>query len=280
MPAASRRPGRSRYEELEPWYCTRRAAMIGVRGALGDRSDGAASFAALSASRRCPTSRRSRGPCASSKAQGLHPVLAAVSVQSISRRGCSTLHDAWDAFPEHPDAQGATPRTAAAGRCPARQRTSRLETGARSTAPDRLAGRPSRRGRRRRDGERVRDPAAPNSWSSRPARSIRRRSCCARRPTASARPRQPLRTQVGRNFMNHNPTADDGHRSARPNRLVYQKTLAVNDFYFGMPATAASRSGNVQLLGKIHGAMLKANVPFVPRLALDGSSRATPSTGT
>jgi len=75
--------------------------------------------------------------------------------------------------------------------------------------------------------------------------------------------------QVGRNFMNHNCSAMLAIDPFRRNDSVYQKTLMLNDYYLtggrdGLPL------GNVQLLGKINGDILKANAPrYAPRLALD-----------
>lgn len=67
--------------------------------------------------------------------------------------------------------------------------------------------------------------------------------------------------QLGRNFMNHNTTALLAIDPFAVNASVYQKTLAFNDFYnadnqHGFPL------GNVQLLGRITGNILKANLPF------------------
>lgn len=68
---------------------------------------------------------------------------------------------------------------------------------------------------------------------------------------------------VGRNYMVHNNTALMAV-SQRPNPTVFQKTLAVNDFYFGEPGFPYPM-GNLQLLGKLQAGMLTANVPLVPR---------------
>ncbi len=72
---------------------------------------------------------------------------------------------------------------------------------------------------------------------------------------------------VGRYFMNHNSTAllavDPRHR----NDAVYQKTVGVNDFYFGDGA-GSKPLGNMQLLGKISAPILKASLPLVPEMAL------------
>lgn len=73
--------------------------------------------------------------------------------------------------------------------------------------------------------------------------------------------------QVGRNFMNHNCSAVLALHPFRRNPSVYQKTLMVNDFYLsGGPN--GEPLGNIQLLGKISGPILKASSPL-PRMAAD-----------
>ncbi|TPW27626.1 GMC family oxidoreductase [Martelella alba] len=64
--------------------------------------------------------------------------------------------------------------------------------------------------------------------------------------------------QVGRNFMNHNCSAVLALHPFRRNPSVYQKTLMINDFYLtGGPK--GEPLGNIQLLGKISGTILKAS---------------------
>ncbi|MCB1427897.1 MAG: GMC family oxidoreductase [Nitratireductor sp.] len=63
--------------------------------------------------------------------------------------------------------------------------------------------------------------------------------------------------QVGRNFMNHNCSAVMALHPLRLNPSVYQKTLMLNDFYLsGGPN--GEPLGNVQMLGKISGTILKS----------------------
>lgn len=71
---------------------------------------------------------------------------------------------------------------------------------------------------------------------------------------------------VGRNYMVHNNTALMAV-GPRPNPTVFQKTLAINDYYFGEPGFPYPM-GNLQLLGKLQAGMLTANQPLVPRPAL------------
>ena len=66
--------------------------------------------------------------------------------------------------------------------------------------------------------------------------------------------------QVGRNFMKHNSMAMIGI-STKPNPTVFQKTLAVNDFYWG-DEEFAYPMGHIQLLGKSNKGMIAADAPF------------------
>ena len=72
---------------------------------------------------------------------------------------------------------------------------------------------------------------------------------------------------VGRHYMVHNNTALTAVHPTRRNPTVFQKTLAVNDFYFRGPDWPYPM-GNLQLLGKLQAGMLTANQPLVPRRVL------------
>jgi choline dehydrogenase-like flavoprotein len=78
--------------------------------------------------------------------------------------------------------------------------------------------------------------------------------------------------QVGRNFMNHNSAAMLAIDPRRRNDSIYQKTLTLNDYYLS-GGKGGRPLGNVQLLGKINGDILKANVRLVPKFALDFMAR-------
>lgn len=78
--------------------------------------------------------------------------------------------------------------------------------------------------------------------------------------------------QVGRNFMNHNSAAMLAIDPRRKNDSVYQKTLMLNDYYLS-DGKGGKPLGNVQLLGKIDGNMLRANVRLAPKFALDFMAR-------
>lgn len=65
--------------------------------------------------------------------------------------------------------------------------------------------------------------------------------------------------QVGRNYMRHNNSVLMAV-SKTPNPTVFQKTLAINDFYFGADDSPYPL-GSIQMLGKTSGLMLKAEAP-------------------
>ncbi|NJN00975.1 MAG: GMC family oxidoreductase [Leptolyngbyaceae cyanobacterium RM1_1_2] len=69
--------------------------------------------------------------------------------------------------------------------------------------------------------------------------------------------------QVGRNFMKHLATAILA-LSTKPNPAVYQKTIAINDFYWGEPDFPYPM-GQVQNTGNVLGDMIPAETP--PALA-------------
>lgn len=72
---------------------------------------------------------------------------------------------------------------------------------------------------------------------------------------------------VGRRYMVHNNTHLAAVDPRRRNDVVFQKTLAVNDFYDdlgdGFPG------GTIQLIGKVQGSMMKTHATRAPRALLD-----------
>ncbi len=76
---------------------------------------------------------------------------------------------------------------------------------------------------------------------------------------------------VGRNYMRHNNSAMIAV-SKEPNPTKFQKTLGLNDFYFGEPGFDFPL-GHIQMLGKSDGEQIKGEapswVPFKPEFALD-----------
>jgi choline dehydrogenase-like flavoprotein len=78
--------------------------------------------------------------------------------------------------------------------------------------------------------------------------------------------------QVGRNYMFHNSTAVVAI-SRRANPTMFQKTLSLNDFYFGANDYAYPL-GNIQMIGKSQGAMFRGDAPrLVPGMTLDQMAR-------
>ena len=78
--------------------------------------------------------------------------------------------------------------------------------------------------------------------------------------------------QVGRNFMMHNNAHIVAVDLNRPNDVIFQKTLSVNDWYLdggdGYPL------GAMQLIGKVDGVMMKSAAPrAVPRGILNQAAR-------
>jgi choline dehydrogenase-like flavoprotein len=70
--------------------------------------------------------------------------------------------------------------------------------------------------------------------------------------------------QVGRNYMFHNSTAVLA-LSREPNLTFFQKTIALNDFYFGMDGFPFPM-GNIQMIGKSVGEMYKGEKPLETKL--------------
>lgn len=83
--------------------------------------------------------------------------------------------------------------------------------------------------------------------------------------------------QVGRNYMRHNNAAFMAV-SLEPNDTVFQKTVALNDFYFGSDDWPHPM-GCIQTLGKSHGesvrgeALPEAFTAFLPKLPFDQLAR-------
>lgn len=69
--------------------------------------------------------------------------------------------------------------------------------------------------------------------------------------------------QLGRNYMAHNNTAMMAVNPFAKNRVVFQKSLCINDFYL-KNSVKPYPLGNVQGLGKLQGGMLTANMRWMP----------------
>jgi len=77
---------------------------------------------------------------------------------------------------------------------------------------------------------------------------------------------------VGRHFMNHNASAVLAVDPRTINDSVYQKTLGINDFYLD-DGCGGGPLGNIQLLGRVTGPILKSNLRLAPEWALHVLSR-------
>lgn len=74
---------------------------------------------------------------------------------------------------------------------------------------------------------------------------------------------------VGHNYMVHNNTALTAVNPLKVNPTVFQKTMAVNDYYLKGPDFPYPM-GNIQMLGKLQAGMLSISQPLVPKFVLDG----------
>ena len=70
---------------------------------------------------------------------------------------------------------------------------------------------------------------------------------------------------VGRRYMAHLATMMQGFHPFRKNQTVFQKTVAINDFYFRGPDTEFPL-GHIQSQGRTHGVMAQTVVPWIPLL--------------
>ena len=94
------------------------------------------------------------------------------------------------------------------------------------------------------------------------------------RSTNSVHPRGLANSsdQVGRHYMCHNNSAMVV-LTTEPNPTKFQKTLAINDFYFGAPDSQLPL-GHIQMLGKADKSMFKSDAPLLtPNFVLDLMAR-------
>lgn len=70
---------------------------------------------------------------------------------------------------------------------------------------------------------------------------------------------------VGRNYMCHNNSAMLAIDPVKKNRTLFQKTIGINDFYFGK---AGDPIGHISLIGKATEGILAAEQPRAPRMIL------------
>jgi choline dehydrogenase-like flavoprotein len=68
---------------------------------------------------------------------------------------------------------------------------------------------------------------------------------------------------VGRRYMAHQATMMEGFHPFRKNHTVFQKTVAINDFYFRGPDIDFPL-GQIQSQGRTHGVMAQTAYPWIP----------------
>ena len=68
---------------------------------------------------------------------------------------------------------------------------------------------------------------------------------------------------VGKRYMAHLATMMQGFHPFRRNSTVFQKTVAINDFYFRGPHTPYPL-GQIQSQGRTHGVMAQTAYPWIP----------------
>ena len=73
---------------------------------------------------------------------------------------------------------------------------------------------------------------------------------------------------VGRRYMAHLATMMQGFHPSKMNSTVFQKTVAVNDYYLRGSRTAYPL-GSIQSQGRTHGVMAQTVVPWIPVRAYD-----------
>lgn len=248
------------YEEMEPWY-SRAERLYHVRGALGED----------------PTEpHHSHGydypPVADEppiadvrarlKAKGLHPFSLPLGIDVDA--WLAKAPTPWDAHPNSRDGK-MDAETAALAVALAHENV-RLETNSRVLRLDTGANGNIEKVIYIRNGETLTVTPAIVILSAGAVQSpvILLRSANGRYKNGLANSSD----QVGRNFMNHNASAVIGISPRFRNTSVYQKTFAFNDFYLS-DGNGGPPLGNVQLLGRVSGKILKGTLPHVPEWLLD-----------
>lgn len=253
------------YEELEPWYGLAET-LYNVRGTSGEdptEPPHSTSYPFPPVAEE-PAIARIR---ARLRANGLHPYSLPLGLDID--KWLSKAQTPWDAHPNSDD--GKMDAETAALRVALSHPNVRLQTGARvtqlATAAD---GKTIARVRYAHEG-RTRE-IAPRlvilSAGAVQSAALLLASADEANPNGLAN----RSDQVGRNFMNHNASAVIALAPGFINDSIYQKTFGFNDFYLSDGADGPPL-GNVQLLGRVSSAILKASMPSVPHWLLDQVSR-------
>lgn len=245
------------YEELEPWY-SRAEALYQVRGELGDDPTEPVHSAAYP---HPPVPEESAIARVRKriKDQGLHPASLPLGVDI--ERWLAKARTPWDAHPNTDDGKmdAETTALAAALRFPnVELRTNARVTRLVSGGDGKITG--------------VEYTSNGETHALRPKLVILSAGAVRSAVLLLASGLANRSDQVGRNFMNHNSSAVIAVSPWFTNDSIYQKTFGFNDFYLHGGENDAPL-GNVQLLGRVSGAILKANMPAVPEWSLSLVSR-------
>ena len=245
------------YDELEPWY-SRAEALYCVRGGLGEdptepRHSRPYAFAPV------PDEPAVAAARARMTRAGLHPsaLPLGVDIDTWLKRAATP----WDAFP---DARTGKMDAETCGLASALAHTNvALRTGA---MVERLVLAP--------DGKRIGGVAYRVNGEARTvdaklvvlaAGAVKSVELLLRSSDRGLANRSGM---VGRHFMNHNLSAVIAIDPRAVNDSVYQKTLTINDFYLS-DGRGGAPLGNIQLLGRVSGPILKAELKSVPEFALN-----------
>ncbi|TCU09283.1 choline dehydrogenase-like flavoprotein [Rhizobium sullae] len=249
------------YEELEPWY-SRAEHLYQVRGQLGEdptEPEHSRNYAFPPVPDEPPIALvRER-----MKRNGLHPYSLPLGIDI--ERWLTKAKTPWDA---HPNSFDGKMDAETIGLALALQHPNvRLQTGSQVTRLQTAAdGKRIETVHYRKDGaeETVFPKLVILSAGAVQSAVLLLRSADDRHPKGLANSSD----QVGRNFMNHNSSAVIAVSPGFRNTSIYQKTFGFNDYYLS-DGEGGPPLGNVQLLGRVSGAILKANMPSVPEWMLN-----------
>ncbi|MGH6862210.1 MAG: GMC oxidoreductase [Phyllobacterium sp.] len=249
------------YEELEPWY-GKAESLFQVRGCAGEDPTEPAHSTAYDFPP-VPDEAAIAALRLRLQSAGVHPFSLPLGVDID--RWLARGRTPWDAHPDSFDGKMDAETTALAAALD--HDNVRLQTGSRVLRLQAAAdGKAIEAVHYRKDGEEhvVRPRLVILSAGAVQSAVLLLRSADSANPAGLAN----RSDQVGRNFMNHNLSAVIGFDRRFNNDSVYQKTFGINDFYLS-DGKGGAPLGNVQLLGRIRGAVLKSDLKFVPEWALD-----------
>jgi choline dehydrogenase-like flavoprotein len=250
------------YETLEPYY-DRAERLYQVHGAAGEDPTepprGPFPYPAI------PHSGEMSAIVDRLKRQGLHPSALPLGLIRPGEAGGCVLCNTCNSFPcrlrAKSDAEVCAVRPALAGP------NVTLWTGAQAT---RLVTDPSGRRieavevERHQTRTRVEAPIVVLSAGAVNSAALLLRSATTAHPRGLAN----SSGLVGRRYMAHQATMMQGFHPFRKNRTVFQKTVAINDFYLRGPC-APFPLGQIQSQGRTHGVMAQTAVPWIPVRAYD-----------